>query len=49
MGSADEEKYHWNAADYERHSSSQQLWAQAVVGRLCLQGDERILDVGCGD
>lgn len=39
----------WNAADYATHSEVQQGWAREVMARLRLRGDERVLDVGCGD
>lgn len=39
----------WNASDYHRESSLQQAMAQEQLGRLTLEGGERILDVGCGD
>jgi trans-aconitate methyltransferase len=39
----------WNAADYSRSSPAQQLWAQELVGKLGLAGNERVLDIGCGD
>jgi trans-aconitate methyltransferase len=39
----------WNAAEYAAHSAVQQSWARELIGRLQLRGDERILDVGCGD
>ncbi|MGZ8880237.1 MAG: class I SAM-dependent methyltransferase [Halobacteriota archaeon] len=32
-----------------KHSSQQQLWAQDVIRSQILAGDERILDIGCGD
>jgi trans-aconitate 2-methyltransferase len=41
--------YQWDAADYEKHSSPQQQWARDVIQALRLAGDERILDIGCGD
>jgi trans-aconitate 2-methyltransferase len=41
--------YHWDAEDYERHSSPQQQWAQDVIRTLKLKGDEKTLDIGCGD
>ena len=41
--------YNWDAAEYEKHSSQQQLWAQDVIRSQILAGDERILDIGCGD
>jgi len=42
-------KTSWNAADYAANSSSQQAWARELIARLQLRGNERILDVGCGD
>ncbi len=39
----------WNAADYAANSVVQQSWARELIARLHLRGDERILDVGCGD
>lgn len=39
----------WNPSDYAAHSALQQSWARALIGRLDLRGDERVLDVGCGD
>jgi len=39
----------WNAADYAANSVVQQTWARELIARLQLRGDERILDVGCGD
>jgi trans-aconitate methyltransferase len=39
----------WCASDYSRQSSLQQAMAEEQLGLLTLQGDERILDVGCGD
>ncbi len=41
--------YQWNAADYERNSAQQKLWAEELLDRLGLQGSERVLDIGCGD
>jgi trans-aconitate 2-methyltransferase len=39
----------WDGSDYHRHSSLQQAMAEEQLGRLTLEGSERILDVGCGD
>lgn len=39
----------WNASAYQRQSSLQQKMADEVLSRLTFQGDERVLDVGCGD
>ncbi|MEJ5186308.1 MAG: methyltransferase domain-containing protein [Candidatus Geothermincolales bacterium] len=41
--------YRWQPDEYERSSSQQKKWGLEVIGRLRLRGDERILDVGCGD
>ena len=34
--------YNWDAAEYEKHSSQQQLWTQDVIRSQKLAGDERI-------
>jgi trans-aconitate methyltransferase len=39
----------WNPEDYARHSGAQLAWAQELIARLSLRGDEAVLDVGCGD
>jgi trans-aconitate methyltransferase len=39
----------WDPADYYKHSYPQYAFALGLVGRLALRGDERILDIGCGD
>src|SRR5215471_7996671 len=39
----------WNAGEYNRHSSLQAALAEEQLGRLTLEGAERILDIGCGD
>ena len=39
----------WNALDYEKNSSQQQLWARELIAKLNLRGDEKVLDVGCGE
>jgi trans-aconitate 2-methyltransferase len=38
----------WDAATYDRTSAPQEAWGREVVDRLDLQGDERVLDAGCG-
>jgi len=38
----------WDAATYHRLSEPQLRWGQAVVDRMDLRGDERVLDAGCG-
>jgi trans-aconitate methyltransferase len=39
----------WNAADYAANSAAQHIWARELIAQLSLRGDERVLDVGCGD
>ena len=39
----------WNALDYENSSSAQQEWARELIAKLGLKGNERVLDIGCGD
>jgi trans-aconitate 2-methyltransferase len=42
-------KYKWNPEDYEKNSSAQEKWADALILRLELDGTERVLDIGCGN
>jgi trans-aconitate 2-methyltransferase len=42
-------KYAWNAEDYAKHSSPQYQWAKELIPKLKLSGNERLLDIGCGD
>ena len=39
----------WNAADYHKSSPVQHQWAQEMIAKLGLSGNERVLDIGCGD
>jgi trans-aconitate methyltransferase len=39
----------WNAADYHQSSLAQQQWAKELIAQLGLSGNERVLDIGCGD
>lgn len=41
--------YSWNSKEYLKYSSIQYKWAQELIGKLYLAGDESILDIGCGD
>ena len=41
--------YTWDAAEYAKHSSQQQIWARELIDKLALRGDERVLDIGSGD
>jgi trans-aconitate 2-methyltransferase len=38
----------WDAATYDRVADPQFEWGREVLGRLELQGDETVLDAGCG-
>jgi trans-aconitate 2-methyltransferase len=38
----------WDAGTYSRVSTPQQDWSKAVLDRLELDGDETVLDAGCG-
>src|SRR4051794_40090224 len=38
----------WDAATYDRVSDIQQGWAENVLARLRLNGDETVIDAGCG-
>ena len=41
--------YTWNPDDYEHNSTAQKKWGGELIGKLSLTGDERVLDIGCGD
>jgi trans-aconitate methyltransferase len=43
------EEYTWNAEDYTNNSENQFQWAKELIPKLELQGDEALLDIGCGD
>ena len=38
----------WNAASYDRVADPQARWGAEVLERLPLEGDETVLDAGCG-
>ena len=38
----------WNASTYDRIADPQARWGAEVLERLPLEGDERVLDAGCG-
>jgi trans-aconitate methyltransferase len=42
-------KYKWDADDYAKHSKAQLNWGQELIKKLNLEGNEHILDIGCGD
>lgn len=39
----------WNPEDYAQNSDAQLKWARELRAKLDLQGNESVLDVGCGD
>ena len=39
----------WNAKDYAKNSSAQEKWAVELIEKLALDGNEKLLDIGCGD
>ena len=41
--------YEWDAADYRDSSSQQKKWGRELLSKLRLSGEERVLDIGCGD
>jgi len=41
--------HRWDPKTYEKSSSAQQTWAQELLSKISIRGDERILDIGCGD
>jgi trans-aconitate 2-methyltransferase len=38
----------WNAASYDKVADPQARWGAEVLERLTLEGDETVLDAGCG-
>ena len=38
----------WDARTYDRVADPMTRWGAAVLDRLALDGDERVLDAGCG-
>jgi trans-aconitate 2-methyltransferase len=41
--------HEFNGKEYEKASSHQKEWGSRMIEELDLRGDERILDLGCGD
>lgn len=41
--------HNWRPDKYERSSSAQRLWAEELIRKIEISGDERVLDIGCGD
>jgi trans-aconitate methyltransferase len=49
VGKRAEERLVWNAEDYSRSSPMQKRSGRELISKLDLSGDERVLDIGCGD
>ncbi|NQT26705.1 methyltransferase domain-containing protein [candidate division KSB1 bacterium] len=45
----DTNRNQWNAEDYAKNSTAQLEWANELIAKLQLQGNEALLDIGCGD
>ncbi|MEE4605861.1 MAG: HU family DNA-binding protein [Desulfobacteraceae bacterium] len=41
--------YNWNEQQYAKYSCAQFKWAKELIAIFKLQGDEAVLDIGCGD
>ena len=41
--------YKWDAQEYEKHSQGQHRWARELIEKISLEGNENVLDLGCGD
>jgi trans-aconitate 2-methyltransferase len=39
----------WNPEAYGRSSLAQKKWADEVISKIRIKGNERVLDIGCGD
>jgi trans-aconitate 2-methyltransferase len=42
-------QFTWNANDYANNSEAQKKWAMELLALLKLNGNESVLDIGCGD
>jgi trans-aconitate 2-methyltransferase len=43
------QRFEWNADEYARHSTAQEIWAKELLQKLKLKTHENVLDLGCGD
>jgi trans-aconitate 2-methyltransferase len=43
-----DEPVDWDASTYHRVADNQEEWGREVLARLSLEGDETVLDAGCG-
>jgi trans-aconitate methyltransferase len=49
MTTSNTKSYAWDAKDYAKNSQNQLQWAKELMPKLKLQGNETLLDIGCGD
>lgn len=49
MGRSADNRFDWDPEDYSRVSTMQKKWGRELLAKLHLHGDERVLDIGCGD
>lgn len=41
--------HRWDPSTYMKSSSPQKRWAEELISKIPIRGDERVLDIGCGD
>jgi len=41
--------YSWDSEEYQISSSNQKKWGVELFSKLNLSGNEKVLDIGCGD
>ena len=41
--------FEFDGEKYKKASRHQKEWGSSLIGELSLRGDEKILDLGCGD
>lgn len=42
-------QFEFNGEQYKQSSRHQKEWGRKLIAEMCLKGDERVLDLGCGD
>jgi len=42
-------KHLWDPKTYMKSSSAQKKWAEELLSKVSIRGEERVLDIGCGD
>ena len=41
--------YKWNPTEYQISSSNQKRWGKELLSKIKFKGNEKVLDIGCGD